>query len=299
MAVDTVQFTLNGQTYDLNYDSSTGKYSAVITAPSISSWNQTNHKYAGQVTATDEAGNVTVATVADFTALGLRVLEKVKPNITPIYPTSGSLLSSATPTVQWTVTDTGSGIDTSTISLTIDNGSPITTGITRTSITGGYTCTHVISTALSEGNHTLKFNVSDNDGNAAETVSVTFMVDLTPPVLVVTTPVNGLITNQQNLTVSGTSNDSSMTAVTVTVKVNDGDPQTLTMSGSAFSGTVSLSEGENTLVFVSTDAAGRTTTVSRTVTLDTVAPSILNVTLTPNPVDAGATYTISVTVNDG
>lgn len=49
---------------------------------------------------------------------------------------------------------------------------------------------------------------------------------------------------------------------------------------------------------VSTDSAGKTTTVNRTVILDTAAPVIGNVTLAPNPVDAGATYIVTVEVTD-
>ena len=43
MAVNTVKATLNGQTYNLTYNSSTKAYEATITAPSKSSYNQTNH----------------------------------------------------------------------------------------------------------------------------------------------------------------------------------------------------------------------------------------------------------------
>ncbi len=47
-----------------------------------------------------------------------------------------------------------------------------------------------------------------------------------------------------------------------------------------------------------TDAAGKSTTVTRNVTVDTVPPAITAVTLAPNPVDAGQTYVITVTVSD-
>jgi hypothetical protein len=69
-------------------------------------------------------------------------------------------------------------------------------------------------------------------------------------------------------------------------------------SGGAFSTTVTLSEGSNTITVVATDAAGKTTTVTRTVTLDTVAPTIASITITPNPVDAGKTVIIEVKVSD-
>lgn len=49
---------------------------------------------------------------------------------------------------------------------------------------------------------------------------------------------------------------------------------------------------------IAKDGAGRTTTVTRTVTLDTKAPVISDVSLAPNPADVGATYVISVSVTD-
>ena len=57
MAVNTVKATLNGQTYNLTYNSSTGAYEATITAPTKSSYNQTNHFYGITVVSTDTAGN--------------------------------------------------------------------------------------------------------------------------------------------------------------------------------------------------------------------------------------------------
>ena len=52
MAVKTVQTVINGQTYNLTRNSSTGKYEATITAPNKSSYNQPNHYYDVTVKAT-------------------------------------------------------------------------------------------------------------------------------------------------------------------------------------------------------------------------------------------------------
>jgi ABC-type sugar transport system substrate-binding protein len=60
---------------------------------------------------------------------------------------------------------------------------------------------------------------------------------------------------------------------------------------------VTLVEGANTIVVTSTDALGKKTSVTRTVTLDTKIPVFTSVNVTPNPVDAGATYVISVKVS--
>lgn len=85
----------------------------------------------------------------------------------------------------------------------------------------------------------------------------------------------------------------------LTVKVGNGTAQNVTITDGKFSGTFDLAaEGKNVVTFVSTSASGVTTTVTRNLYLDTVAPTISAVTITPNPVDAGKTYIISVSVTD-
>ena len=75
--------------------------------------------------------------------------------------------------------------------------------------------------------------------------------------------------------------------------------QSVDISGGSFSGNVTLTkEGANTLTFVATSAAGIKTTVTRTVNLDTKPPVITEVSITPNPVDAGSTYVLAVKITD-
>ena len=295
MAIKTVKFTLNGQEYNLIYDSTAKAYKATVTAPSTTSWNENDdHKDHGTVVVEDTAGNSTTATVSDFATLGLRVLEKVAPSIAVTYPTADAFITNSKPTIKWTVTDTGSGIVSSTIGIKIDSGSIITSGITKSAITNGYSCEYTPSTALSEGSHTITFSVNDNDGNAATAANVSFKIDTVPPTLNVDAPTDGFVTNSETLTVIGVTNDETSSPVTLTV---NGEVVTVGADGS-FSSTVTLTEGENTITIVATDSSGKTTTVTRTVTLDTVHPTITEITLTPNPVDAGATYIIQVKVSD-
>lgn len=47
-----------------------------------------------------------------------------------------------------------------------------------------------------------------------------------------------------------------------------------------------------------TDSAGKTTTITRTVTLDTQAPTITAITLTPQTVTTGEVFLVAVTVNE-
>lgn len=303
MAVKTVQTVINGQTYTLTLNSSTGKYEATITAPSKSSYNQSGHYYGVTVKATDDAGNTSTKDATDSalgSSLQLKVKEKVAPTLAITSPTAGSYIINSKPTITFTVTDDDSGVNPATIGITIDSGSKVTgDAITKKAITGGYECTYTPTSALSDGSHTIKIDASDNDGNAATQKSVTFKVDTVPPTLSVTSPADGLVTNQAALTVKGTTNDATSSPVKVTIKLNSGTAESVTVgSDGSFSKALTLAAGTNTITVVATDSAGKTTTVTRTVKLDTTAPTIKSVTLNPNPVDAGKTFIISVEVVD-
>lgn len=305
MAVSTVKVTINGQVYDLVYNSTIGKYEKTITAPGITSYNvSAGHYYPVQVQATDDAGNITTKNDTDATlgsALKLNVKETTKPTVSIISPSSGAKLTTASPTVTFQLRDADSGINISALALKIDGGTTIgniATGMTCTAVTGGYDVTYICQSALAEGSHTITIDIADNDGNVATTTSTTFTVDTVPPVLNISNPVNGLITNNASLTVSGTTNDATSSPVSVIIKLNGTDQGTVTITSGSFSKAITLAQGSNTIVVRSTDSAGKYSEVTRTVTLDTTPPTISAITLTPNPVSTGATFTISVTVSD-
>lgn len=301
MAVKTVQVVINGQTHTLTYNATTKKYEATITAPSTSSYNQNGHYYNVKVKATDEAGNSVTKDATDTTlgsSLQLKVKEKVAPVISITAPSSSAKLTNNKPVINWTVTDADSGVNSSTIKLIIDSQT-ITTGITKTQSGKNYTCSYTPTTALSDGTHTIKVSASDYDGNVATQKSVTFTVDTVPPELSVSAPVDNLVTNQSSLVVKGTTNDVTSSPVTLTIKLNGGTEQTVEVgSDGSFTKTLTLVTGENTIVITAKDGAGKTSTVTKKVVLDQTAPVIQSVTISPNPVNAGATYTISVEVTD-
>lgn len=299
MAIKTVRAQVNGTWHTLTLNPSTKKYEASITAPTTSSYNQPNHYYNVTVEATNTAGTTVTANGTTLSGLQLVVKEKTAPIITITAPTASSTLTNNKPTITWEVTDADSGVNPSTISIKIDSGSVITSGITKTAAGKGYTCSYVPTTALTDGSHTITVNASDYDGNAATAKSVTFKVDTTPPTLSVSSPAAGLITNTAALTVSGTTNDATSSPVTVKITLNGADQGTVTVASSgAFSKAVTLKEGNNTIVVTATDAVGKASTITRTVTLDTSAPKITAATITPNPADVGATVLISVTITE-
>lgn len=302
MSVARANAVVNGVTIELTKNSTTGKWEASGTAPAKSSYAKEGHYYGVILNAWDDAGNQTMVDVTDTKlgqALKLVVKEKVAPVITITYPTASAVMTNNKPTIKWTVMDEDSGVNQATIGITIDSGSKITSGITKTEITGGYECGYTPATALSDGSHTIKIDASDNDGNAATQKTVTFKVDTVPPTLSVSSPADKLITNKSACTVSGTTNDATSSPCKVTVKLNSGAAENVAVNtDGTFSKVLTLAAGANTITIVSTDSAGKSTTVVRTVTLDTAAPVFNSVTITPNPVDCGKTFTISVDISD-
>lgn len=299
MAISSVRAQINGAWHTLTYDSASGAYTATITAPGATSYSQSGGYYNVTIEATNTAGTTVTTTGAAMSGLRLVVKETVKPVITILSPTSGAFVSNNKQPVIFNITDEsgGSGIKLSSLVVKQDGTAVASTAIATTAITNGYSVTYTPASALSDGSHTVTINVSDNDGNAAAEKSTTYKLDTVPPTLNVIAPTAGLVTNAASLTVRGTTNDSTSSPVTAKISLNGADQGTVTVDSSgAFSKAVTLAEGANTIVITATDSAGKTSTVTRSVTLDTSVPVIQSATITPNPANTGATVIISVVV---
>ena len=113
----------------------------------------------------------------------------------------------------------------------------------------------------------------------------------------ITSPQDDLITANSTVIVNGKTNDATSSPVTIDIKVNGSDAGSVTVNtDGTFSKSITLTEGENTIEIIATDKAGKTTSVTLSVTLDTSVPVISNVEINPNPVVAGATMIVSVVV---
>lgn len=299
MAIKTVKATINGQTYDLTLNSASGKWEATITAPGKTSYNLAGGYYNVSVEATNEAGTKGSADASTVDGLKLVVKETVAPVITIVSPTAGAYVANSKQPVVFNITDEtgGSGVDISTLVVKQDGTAVAAANITHTAITNGYSVTYTPSAALSDGSHTVTINCKDHDGNAAAEKSTTYTVDTVPPTLNVTSPADGLITAASSVTVAGTTNDATSSPVVITISLNGTDQGTVPVgTGGTFSKVVTLKEGSNTIIVKAKDAAGKESSVTRTVTLDTSVPKIKAATITPNPVDTGKTMVISVTI---
>ena len=299
MAIKTVRAKVNGTWHNLTYNSSTKKWEASITAPGATSYNLPGGCYNIEVEATNDAGTTGTASAATLDGLKLVVREKVAPVITILSPSSGAYVTNSKQPVVFTVIDEtgGSGVDLDTLVVKQDGVSAAASTLAKTAVTGGYSVTYTPAAALSDGSHTVTIDVSDHDGNAAAQKTTSYTVDTVPPTLNVTAPEAGFITNSASLTVRGTTNDATSSPVTVRVSLNGVDKGTATVSADgSFTKALTLANGSNTIVVTSTDAAGKSSSVTRTVTLDTSVPVIQSAAVTPNPVDAGATMLISVVI---
>ena len=301
MAISQVRAKVNGTWYTLTLNSSAGKYEATITAPGATSYNQSGGYYNVTVEATNTAGTKGAADGSTLTGLRLVVKERVAPVITIMSPSSGAYVTNSKQPVVFTIVDEdgGSGIDLNTLTLKQDGTTVAAGTLKTTSITNGYSVTYTPASALSDGSHTVTVNVSDHDGNAATQKSTTYKVDTVPPTLNITSPTDGLITATSSINVSGKTNDATSSPVTVKIKLNGKDQGSITVgSDGSFSKSITLEDGGNTIEITATDAAGKSSSVTRTVTLDASVPKVVSATITPNPVDAGATMIISVEISE-
>lgn len=299
MAIQTVQANVNGTWHTLTYNPNNQRWEATITAPGATSFNQPGGYYNVQIKATNTAGTEGTADGSTVDGLRLVVKETVAPVITITSPTNGARVTNSNQPVTFTVVDEagGSGVDLDSVVVKLD-GSAVSAGeVTHSAVTNGYSFTYTPASPMGDGSHTVTVDASDNDGNAAEQKSTTFIVDTVAPSLNVTSPTDGLVTNNESLTVTGTTNDATSSPVTVTVQLNSQDQGAVTVApNGSFSKAITLANGANVIVVTSTDQAGKSSSVTINVTLDTSVPQIVSATITPNPVDAGETMVISVQI---
>lgn len=290
----------NDQKVVARYDERTKTWTATTNAPANSSWSQPDHVYKVEIHAVDVANNEATMTSADPTygdQLKIRVLEKSKPTATIVSPTQGSVLGASEQDIVLEMSDAGgSGLNETTVVFTV-NGESHAGDLSFTDHESKRRATYH-ATGLNDGQNKITFQVTDNDGNASELATTTFVVSTTAPSLTVNTPTEGLITNSNRLTVTGSTTPGSDAVTIADVKVNNASVELSGDSTKTFSHEVTLTEGENTITVVSTDSIGKATTVTRHVTLDTKAPVITNVVAEATTVDSGGTIKITFKVTD-
>lgn len=310
--IATVVATVRGLDYQLAYNQTNDNWSTTASAPTTTSYHQNpDHTDHVIITVTDSAGNTAMIDATDTQFgddLKLRVLEVTKPTQTFIYPTQGAFVDTQTPILEFRIDDeiNGSGVDVSTLYLSID-GTVIpasSSNLTFTPDGNGYLVEYNVLPAITDGTHTVIVGISDFDGNASDRETITFTVASLAPILNITSPSEyETLTNQPNLMITGeTEQPGDASAAELTVS-NNGTPLTdlnitINADGTFSISGITLVEGTNTLEITATNRAGISTVVERIVVLDTVAPTVTGISITPNPVDVGALITITITAID-
>ena len=228
---------------------------------------------------TDAAGNTGSSTPVVFT------LDTVAPTVA--ISTAGATTNQTSQTISGTVTAGDAAIG-STVTL-YDNGTQIGTATVGS---GGAWSTSV---TLAHGTNSIVAKDTDAAGNTGGSTPVVFTLDTVAPTVAISTA--GATTNQTSQTISGTvtAGDAAIGS-TVTLFENGTQIGTATVgSGGAWSTSVNLAHGTNSIVAKDTDAAGNTGSSTPVVfTLDTAAPTVSI--STSGATTNQATQTISGTV---
>ncbi len=198
------------------------------------------------VTATDLAAQSAQQTISV-------VLDTQPPALNLAAPAEGAFIAALSATVSGTVTDA------SPLALTVNGAA------TAVAAGGSFS----ITAALSAGANTIVALATDAAGNSSA-VTRHLRANSVPPALTVSSPAEGLITNQTTIAVSGTATPGDSTdTLSVTI---DGAPAA--RSGSAFSGAISPPEGDHTIVVIATDSYGLSSRQEVHITRDTTPPAI-------------------------
>jgi uncharacterized protein YdaL len=210
------------------------------------------------------------------------------PVITAVRP-AGDIYS-ATAAVGADFGDTGSGIDTAAVTVTLD-GSPLTgCGVTQ----AGVSCP---ATAVALGSHSIGGVVYDIAGNWS-TISGGFtVVDNQAPALTYTGPAGFLTTDAATVTATYSDPAPSSGVASAGLSLNGGDPAACQVGGGDISCAVSgLADGHYDAVVSVTDGAGNTATATGGFDVDTTSPAITN--LVPSGTVSGRDTTISADLAD-
>ena len=248
----------------------------------------TDGQWSFTFTATDAAGKVT-------TSVKNMTIDTAAPTTTVTSPASGGWVSTTSLSVTGVATD-GAGTGVNAVYVKVDgqyvassptdhSGEDPTVVANGWTLATGKTSWSASLTLAGEGRKTLWIKASDVAGNvtgaaAAVSARVDFGLDLNPPTLGFTDAVGTLVNTGFSL--GGTTTDTNPAGPpTLAVTVDGGAAQPVTVAPVTGAWTCPVSvdaaghtnDGSHTYVFTSTDVSGKTTTLSRTITIDTTPPT--------------------------
>lgn len=180
----------------------------------------------------------------------------IAPQLEFTSPATGSVLGTSRPTLL--LAYSGEEIVLDSLALTV-GAAPLATACSAQD--GQAACTVVA--ALADGTHDIAATIADASGNVSEPALVRVTIDTVAPVVTVTSPADGALTNVASARVEGALSEAA--ALTL-----DGAP--VAVADRRFSQAVTLSEGLNAFALRATDEAGNVGTRNVSVQLDTVPP---------------------------
>jgi outer membrane protein assembly factor BamB len=222
-------------------------------------------------------------------------IDSSPPVITNLQPPNSSTTNDNTSTISADYSDP-SGINVSSVVLKVD-GIDVTSSVTVIASN----VTYIPGTALSEGSHTIYLEVKDNIGNIA-TITWTFTVDSTPPIITNLQPPDTSTTNDSIPIISADYSDPSGINVSSVLLEVDGIDVTLsatvTASGVIYTPGTILLDGVHTVYLEVMDTVGNLATATWSFTVDSTPPIITNLQPPDASITNDNTTTISVDYSD-
>ncbi|MHB8793559.1 MAG: beta strand repeat-containing protein, partial [Thermoleophilia bacterium] len=217
---------------------------------------QGDHSYT--VSVADTAGNTGSAS-ASFT------VDSAAPAVSGILPSG--IINSAATTVYANYTDAVSGINTASVSVSVD-----TVALTGCTVAAGsVSCP---ASGLANGNHTIDVSVADNAGNTG-TGTGSFMVDTAAPAVTNLQPTGWLNTSSTTVTADYTDTGSGIDSATAQVYMDSGLVTGCTATATSISCPVTgLAEGAHNYTVSVKNMAGNTGSASASFTVDTAGPAV-------------------------
>lgn len=222
-------------------------------------------------------------------------LDSTAPTVQVTSPANGQTFA-ANPQITGQASD-AQGV--SQVRVSVDGGADQTVPVDAQ---GGFTYTPAFATdGSADGQHTLSFVAQDAAGNVSSPAALTFTLDTAAPALAVTSPPSGS-SLQTSPTITGTATDA-VSLAGLTVSINGGTEQNVPVDNQGnFSfnpnfPTDGSADAYYDYVFRARDGAGRVTTVSHIVYLDTTRP-VVTVTSPPDSQTFTSNPTINVSVTD-
>ena len=230
----------------------------------------TDGAYAYTITLKDKANNQNSYTI-------IINRDTASPEISITSPETGELFGTANATVRGTASDAVAGIKEAYYTTdTSDNPEWKSLTVTGTSWSQALTF-------ASEGEVTFKVYAVDKLGMKSAETTTTFMYDKSAPILKETGINAASAIKNKTFTLSGTASDTNALKSDGAVVIAEGSTElaklNVTEGEWSYDFVVgndenALADGEHTLTIIATDIAGRTTTETRVITVDTTAPVI-------------------------